>query len=115
MAHCGVPFGRPENANSAAALANEMFVAFATFNRWRTSDGFEPLDIGVGITTGDVIAGSISSTKRMEDTIIDNSANLASCLESAKMYVPRMRGVTHMRVKGQDRRVAVFKALDFRD
>ena len=132
MALFGVPFGRPEDADNAVAVANEMFVALAAVNRRRTADGFKPLEIGVGISTGDVIAGSIGSTKRMEYTVIGDSVNLASRLESANKFygtkiliseatvgdltnTVRLREIDLMRVKGKDQPVAAFEALDFHD
>ncbi|MDP6572308.1 MAG: adenylate/guanylate cyclase domain-containing protein [Rhodospirillales bacterium] len=132
MALFGVPFSRPGDADNAVAVANEMLVALAAFNRRRTADGFKPLEIGVGISTGDVIAGSIGSPKRMEYTVIGDSVNLAARLESANKFygtkilmseatvrdttnTTHVREIDLMRVKGKDRPVAVFEALDFHD
>jgi adenylate cyclase len=132
MALFGVPFGRPGDADNAVAVANQMLVALAAYNRRRAADGFKPLQIGVGICTGDVIAGSIGSTKRMEYTVIGDSVNLAARLESANKFygtkilirettvsdmssAGRMREIDLIRVKGKGVPVAVFEALDFHD
>ncbi|MBD5633529.1 MAG: GAF domain-containing protein [Candidatus Eremiobacteraeota bacterium] len=42
-----------------------------------------PLEISVGVATGDVVAGHFGSSKRMDYTVIGDAVNLASGLQSA--------------------------------
>ena len=129
MAVFGSPLSRPDDADHAVAVANQMLVTLQALNQRRISSGRPRIDIGVGIATGQVIAGSIGSPKRMEYTAIGDSVNLASRLEGAtKVYgvkilisestvrdlqkPVRLREIDLMRVKGKDQPVAVYEALD---
>ncbi len=63
-----------------------MIRALGIFNARRTERGFEPIEIGIGLATGEVLAGSVGPTKRMEYTAIGANVNLAARLESANKY-----------------------------
>ncbi|HVS33792.1 MAG TPA: adenylate/guanylate cyclase domain-containing protein [Thermoanaerobaculia bacterium] len=132
MALFGAPFNTVHDADHAVAAANEMMVTLRELNVRRVAAGKDPIDIGVGIGTGDVVVGNIGSPKRMEYTAIGDSVNLASRLEGAtKMYGVkilvsefttrdiasswRMREIDMMRVKGKLDAVAVCEALDHYD
>ncbi|MBI2212130.1 MAG: GAF domain-containing protein [Acidobacteria bacterium] len=132
MALYGAPFEKERDAENAVATANEMIVVLRELNARRAQIGKAPVDIGIGISTGDAIVGNIGSPKRMEYTAIGDSVNLASRLEGAtKLYgvkvlmseftlgamktPPPVRELDLMRVKGKDRPVAVYEALGHHD
>jgi adenylate cyclase len=86
MAIFGAPVVGAADADNALAVANEMIRALGLFNTSRTERGFEPIEIGIGLATGEVLAGSVGPSKRMEYTAIGNNVNLAARLESANKY-----------------------------
>lgn len=132
MALFGAPFNGPQDADNALAVANQMMVKLGELNARRVAGGQAAIDIGIGISTGEVVVGNIGSAKRMEYTVIGDNVNLASRLEGAtKQYGAKillsestvrdltkpalLREVDVIRVKGKDRPVAVYEALGFRE
>lgn len=132
MALFGAPFAAPEDADNALTVANQMMVELAALNARRVVEGKRPIDIGVGLSTGDVVVGNIGSVRRMEYTVIGDSVNLASRLEGANKYYGSkillseftvadlrrpalLREIDLMRVKGKDRPVAVYESLGYRE
>ena len=81
MAIFGAPIVGSADADNALYVANDMIRALGVFNIRRAERGFEPIEIGIGLATGEVLAGSVGPTKRMEYTAIGNNVNLASRLE----------------------------------
>ncbi len=68
-------------ALNAVKCAMEMMEALEKFNRQRLNRGLFAIKIGVGINSGDVIAGNIGSPGRMDRTVIGDTVNVASRLE----------------------------------
>lgn len=82
MAVYGSPLPHEDDPLRAVRTALEMQEILAKLNdRWET-EGKPPLRIGIGINTGDVIAGNIGDVRRMEYTVIGDNVNLASRIES---------------------------------
>ena len=86
MAIFGAPVVGSADADNALYVANDMIRALGAFNSRRARRGSEPIEIGIGLATGEVLAGSVGASKRMEYTAIGNNVNLAARLEGATKY-----------------------------
>lgn len=85
MAVWGAPdsSGSPErDALNSVITALLMRVSLFNFNKERKAKGLPPVKIGCGINSGEVVAGQIGSTERMEYTVIGDAVNLASRTEA---------------------------------
>ena len=82
MAIFGAPVPSEKHAEDAFAAAVEMRAALAELNRQYAAEGKPPVRFGIGIHTGSVFAGTIGSRERMEYTIIGDTVNTASRIES---------------------------------
>jgi len=77
-------FGAPQRLENHPVLAVQaglqMLAAIDEFNRSRLPD--QQIGLRVGINTGDVVAGDIGSAERKDYTVIGDTVNIASRLES---------------------------------
>jgi adenylate cyclase len=81
MAVFGAPLSRGEDAVNAVRAALQMQEMIAAINARRVARGEPGVRLGVGIATGEVVAGTIGSPKRMDYTVIGDSVNLAARLQ----------------------------------
>ena len=82
MAIWGAPYSHGNDTENSINSALMMRAALAEFNKTRGSDKKPIIKIGIGINTGEIIAGQIGSLERMEYTCIGDAVNLASRIES---------------------------------
>ena len=79
-------FGAPEDHGNdperAVACAIDMQNQLARLNREITAKGALPMEMGIGINTGEVIVGNIGSRERMKYGIVGDTVNRASRIES---------------------------------
>ena len=82
MALYGAPLDDPDHADHAVQTGLAMAEELARLNgRW-AAEGMPALDIGIGINTGDMVAGNLGSESIMSYTVIGDSVNLGARLES---------------------------------
>jgi adenylate cyclase len=131
MALFGAPLGAPDDPQRSLDTALAMLRALPALNAEFARDGWPPLTIGIGIHSGNVVAGNIGSTTRLNYTVLGDTVNLAARLESLCKYygVPlivsgatmqRCRGIVFreldlVRVKGKSEIVAIYHAVDLDD
>lgn len=83
MAVWGVPKSTKQDAHNAIKACLEMRRALADLNEKRMNRKEPPLQIGMGLHAGSAISGTIGSDERMEYTIIGNTVNTGSRIESS--------------------------------
>jgi adenylate cyclase len=128
MAVFGAPVQRNQDSLHAVRAAVHMRVALSKLNERLRERGLPAIRTGIGIHTGDVVAGNIGSEKRMEYTVIGDAVNLASRLESStkevgvdilisedtyeevKEYIDA-RPVRELTVKGREKPVMTYEVL----
>jgi class 3 adenylate cyclase len=78
----GAPIPRADHAWRATKAALAMREELALLNAARAADGQDPLKIGIGLHTGEVVIGNIGSELRLDFTAIGDTVNTASRIES---------------------------------
>jgi adenylate cyclase len=104
MALYGAPLDDEDHAEHAVQTALAMAKALGELNAEWQSQGRPALDIGIGINTGDMVAGNIGSDTIMSYTVIGDAVNLGARLESLnKDYGTRIiiSDATRVRLKGR--------------
>ncbi len=85
MSVFGIPYANISDSKNAVYCALEMLESLRGLNE--RNELSPNINIGLGISTGNVVSGNIGSEKRFEYTVIGDSVNLAARLESAtKIY-----------------------------
>ena len=86
MAFFGAPLSRGDEPEQAVKTAVGMVKALDAFNQEQQHAGKPGFRIGIGITFGEVTVGNIGTDRKMDYTVIGDTANLASRLESLTKY-----------------------------
>jgi adenylate cyclase len=87
----GVPLSQGDNACAALRCAQAMLERLDELNTKLTLDGkAAPIHIGIGLHTGRLTCGNVGSKNRVEYSVIGETVNLASRLESLtkEFHVP---------------------------
>jgi class 3 adenylate cyclase/HEAT repeat protein len=120
-------------ALEAVTCALEMRERLAEFNRRREAAGKNTLEIGVGITHGEIISGPIGSKDRMDFTVIGDVVNLANRIEKlskkgrhtkivfSNHVEEKVRGLLEYeelgaeKIRGKEEEVRVFELIGIRE
>ena len=79
----GAPVVHSDDAMRSVKTALEIHQVLDEFNYIRASRGDIPIEVGIGINTGEVVAGYIGSNRTMSYSVIGDTVNTASRLCSA--------------------------------
>lgn len=124
----GVPLTHNDDPIRAVSASLDMLDVVNELDKKWSKEGKPPLSIGIGINTGEVIAGNIGSTKRMEYTVIGDTVNLTQRIEtlnktySTKLLISsstyskikdhfNVREIGEAHVKGKEESVHLFEVL----
>jgi adenylate cyclase len=128
MAFWGAPLPQANHAELAARSALAMIKGLEKLNKKWQSEGRPTLQIGVGVNTGEMLFGNIGSEQRMDFTVIGDSVNLGSRLESATKELhasivisdstyqlirdlAEVRPLGEISVKGKAQKIVVYELL----
>lgn len=104
MALFSAPLDDPDHAENGVKTAIEMVRELGDLNQAWAARGMTQLDIGIGVNSGEMIAGNIGSSSIMSYTVIGDNVNLGARLESLnKEYKCRIiiSDATRTRLKQQ--------------
>ncbi|MCR5672808.1 MAG: PAS domain S-box protein [Lachnospiraceae bacterium] len=82
LAIYGAPDYFADHASKAVAAAVEMQSRMPDINKWNEKRGYPPLEMGIGINTGEVIVGNIGSEKRTKYGVAGAAVNMCGRIES---------------------------------
>ncbi len=128
MAIFGEPIHDENHAQNAVLCGLEMLQKVQELNKQWEEEGKQKIEIGIGINTGEVFVGNIGSEKRMEYTVIGDTVNLASRLESynktfnTKMLISastfeesknivEAREITDVEIRGKANKITIYDII----
>jgi adenylate cyclase len=128
MAVFGVPLPLENHGWVAVQSALDMRRRLKDFNYARRHTSQPQICIGIGISSGEVVSGSIGSQKRMEYTVIGDGVNISSRLEGiTKEYGCDIilseftynlcrdriwvRELDRIRVKGKSQPISIYEVI----
>ena len=126
MAVWGPPSKHADDAGRALRAAIEMQEEITEMNRVRVENGKQPIQVGIGVNTGQAVVGYMGSSERHEFTAIGDSVNTASrlcglakggevlCSEHTLRKAGRgfrVEPVSVLQVKGKERGVNTFRVV----
>jgi adenylate cyclase len=90
MAVFGAPIEMAGHADCALAAAREMLHSrLPDFNGWLRENGLgDGFNMGIGLSTGPIMSGTVGSARRLEYTTVGDTTNTASRLEAMTKETP---------------------------
>jgi class 3 adenylate cyclase len=82
LAIFGAPAPQPNHAEQAVRAGIEMLARLNAFNQERAAQAKKPIKIGIGIASGQMVAGYAGTQNRATYTCIGDTVNLAARIEA---------------------------------
>jgi len=104
MAIFGAPLPLPDHCESAVRAAQEMIEMVELFDVERVAANKPPIKIGIGIASGEMVAGYTGTNQRATYTCIGDTVNRAARLETHTKVAQRailIDGDTRAGLSGQ--------------
>lgn len=87
MALFGIPLANPHSAYCGLLAAQSMLKTVGRFNQHNRGIYHCDIEIGIGINSGEVVAGMVGATDRLNYTVLGDQVNVASRIEGlCKQY-----------------------------
>lgn len=83
MVNWGAPVTHQDDPRRAVQAALDMQAWIQSFNRSQRAGRLQPISVGIGINSGQLVAGYIGSSRTMSYSVIGDTVNIASRLCSA--------------------------------
>ncbi len=132
MAFWGAPVWQDDHAVRAARTALEMMARLRELQAEWEQRGIPRLDIGIGLSTGNVTVGNMGSHLRFDYTVMGDSVNLGSRLEGMNkeygthIIVPKftyeeikqefiLRQLDVIKVKGKNVPIKIYELMGHKD
>lgn len=82
LAVFGAPISEDDDVQRAVRCADSLRDRLSAHNERRSQSGARSLRIGIGIASGEVVAGNVGSHRRLEYTVIGDPVNRAARLQT---------------------------------
>jgi two-component system, sensor histidine kinase ChiS len=121
----------PREPDDALRAGIELQRELVKYNLGRTKAGYEPVRIGIGLHSGELILGTIGEEERMQTTVIADAVNVAARIEGltkvfkvslllGKSVVDKLkpghgfklRHLGAVKAKGKSRNVEIYECFD---
>ncbi len=129
----GAPVHHADHADRAVESALAMRRRLTQLNTERLTRGEVPIRMGIGINTGEVVAGTVGSADRMEYTVIGDAVNLSARVQGLNKEYPEydiliseytlqamhdrkryaIRGLGAVTLKGKSEAVHIHAVVDY--
>jgi adenylate cyclase len=130
MAVWGAPIPLDDHADRALSASLAMLDELAVLQQKWKRESLPPIDIGIGLNTGQMVVGNMGSDQRFDYTVLGDAVNLGARLEAInKQYGTRIlisefvlkrlkrpesyliREIDKIKVKGKNESVVIYEGV----